>query len=181
MDKILSNGGILALIGVVVGFLLSELSSSYKRCVERSDAKKSLLDEVRFNHEQTKNKIDILEQALAALKNQKFLSTPCGKYSTSEFEHLYHVSLPKLSKSEKDNYRHLNSFYITIDDLLASFDSSFKNDLDNIEARQTSFESVYEAGILKMSDIKESLETSLTLSSGLLNGKPIQIFARNDV
>lgn len=58
--EIINNGGILAILGVVVGFLLSEVSSIVKKHIERKDAKNTLLDEVRFNHKQTENKIDIL-------------------------------------------------------------------------------------------------------------------------
>ena len=92
-NEILNNGGILALAGVVVGFLFSEIAGAYKKHKERKDSKDSLFDEVRFNHEQTINKIDILNQAISALKQERFLSTKCAKYSTIEFEKLYHVAL----------------------------------------------------------------------------------------
>ncbi len=175
-NEILNNGGILALAGVVIGFLLSEISGAYKKRSERIDSKNALLDEVRFNHEQTKNKIDILNQAILALKKEHFLSTKCAKYSTTEFEKLYHIALPKLSKLEKDNLRHLNSFYTTIDKLLDDFDASFKNDLDNATNRHNTLESVYEAAIIQLENIKESLSMSLNLSSRLLQGNPLPIF-----
>ena len=92
LNEILNNGGILALAGVVVGFLLSEIAGAYKKHKERKDSKASLIDEVRFNHEQAINKIDILNQAISALEQARFLSTKCAKYSTIEFEHLYHVA-----------------------------------------------------------------------------------------
>jgi len=100
-EKILNNSGILALIGVFVGFLLSEVTNIFRRHKERKDSKSSLLDEVRFNHEQTKNKIDILDQAIAALEKQRFLSTKCAKYSTYEFEHLYHIALAWIPMESK--------------------------------------------------------------------------------
>ena len=175
-NEILNNGGILALAGVVVGFLLSEISGAYKKHREREDSKEALLDEVRFNHEQTINKIDILNQAIAALKQNRFLSTKCAKYSTTEFESLYHVALPKLTRLQKDNLRHLNSFYITIDKLLDCFDESFKNDIDNASNRQNTLESVYEAAIIQLENIKESLSASLKLSSHLVEGNPLPIF-----
>lgn len=174
--EIINNGGIIALVGVIVGFLLSEVSGIYKKHNERTDAKNSLYDEIRFNQEQTKNKIDILNQAISALKNERFLSTKCAKYSTTEFENLYHIAIPKLSNLEKDNLRHLNSFYLTIDNLLSGFDESFKNDLDNTEVRKNTLESIYEAGVIQLDNIRESLKTSLNLSSGYLKGEPLPIF-----
>jgi len=174
--EILNNGGILALFGVFVGFLLSEFSGTYKREKERKDAKSSLYDEVRFNHEQTKKKIDILNQAISALNNESFLSTKCTKYSTTEFEGLYHIAIPKLSNLERDNLRHLNSFYLAIDKLLDGFDQSFKNDLDNTESRQNTLDAVYKAGIIQLDNIRESLKISLSLSSSYLKGKPLPIF-----
>jgi len=174
--EIINNGGILALAGVVVGFLLSEAAGAYKKHKERIDCKNSLLDETRFNHEQTKNKIQILNDVIGALNKERFLSTKCANYSTVEFENLYHISIPKLSVLEKDNLRHLNGFYLTIDKLLDGFDESFKNDIDNAKNRQNTIESVYTAAIIQIENIKESLVMSLELSSALLKNKPLPIF-----
>lgn len=175
-NEIINNGGILALAGVVIGFLLSEVSGAYKKHKERKDCKRSLLDEVRFNYEQTKNKVDILNDAISALEEEKFLSTKCAKYSTTEFENLYHIAIPKLSILERDNLRHLNSFYLTIDKLLDGFDESFKNDIDNTQTRENTMESVYVASIIQLENIKDSLSKSLRLSSNLLNNEPLPIF-----
>ncbi len=128
-DNIINNRGILAIAGVVVGFLLSELAVTCKKHKERKNSKDSLFDEIRFNREQTINKIDILNQAISALKQERFLSTKCAKYSTIEFENLYYVALPKLTILQRDNLRHLNSFYLTIDRLLDGFDESFKSEV----------------------------------------------------
>lgn len=175
-NEIINNGGILALAGVVIGFLLSEVSGAYKKHKERKDCKRSLLDEVRFNYEQTKNKVDIRNDAISALKEEKFLSTKCAKYSTTEFENLYHIAIPKLSILERDNLRHLNSFYLTIDKLLDGFDESFKNDIDNTQTRENTMESVYVASIIQLENIKDSLSKRLRLSSNLLNNEPLPIF-----
>ncbi len=174
--EILNNSGILALIGVFIGFFLSEITNIFKKNKERKDSKSSLLDEVRFNHEQTKNKIDILKQAIAALEEQRFLSTKCAKYSTYEFEHLYHIALPKLSVLERDNLRHLNSYYREIDNILDGFDQSFKNDIDNARIGKNTFGSVYKAAETQLKDVRDSLEKSLEISSNLLKGKPLAIF-----
>jgi len=56
----INNDFVPALAGVVVGFILSEVAGVIKKYKERKDSKNSLFDEVRFNHEQTKNKIEIL-------------------------------------------------------------------------------------------------------------------------
>jgi len=175
-NEILNNGGILALIGVLVGFLLSEISGAYKKNNERNDSKAVIFDEVRFNYEQTRNKIDILNQAITALTSQKFLSTKCAKYSTTEFENMYRIAIPKLSIVERDNLRHLNSFYLTIDKLLDGFDETFKSDIDNSGARRNTIESVYVAAVIQLEGIRDSLSTSLQLSSGLLDNKPLPIF-----
>jgi hypothetical protein len=175
-NEIINNGGILALVGVIIGFLLSEFSGAYKKHKERKDSKASLLDEVRFNLEQTKNKIDILNQAISALKRERFLSTKCAKYSTTEFENLYHTALPKLNALEKDNLRHLNSFYLIIDKLLDEFDESLKNDIDNAEARQNTLESVYKTAIIHLESVRDSLSVSLDLSTNFLKGNPLPIF-----
>ncbi len=148
-----------------------------KKCLDGGGHyKTSLYDEVRFNYEQTKNKIDILNQAISALKSQKFLSTKCSKYSTIEFENLYHIALPNLSIVERDNLRHLHGFYVTIDKLLDRFDETLKNDIDNSQTRKNTIEYVYTASVTKLEDIKNSLIKSLNLSSGLIKNEPISIF-----
>jgi len=177
-NEIKDSGGIFALAGVVLGFLLSEIAGAYKKHKERKDSKDSLFDEVRFNREQTIDKINILNQAISALKRERFLSIKCAKYSIIEFENLYHVALPKLTTIQKDNLRHLNSFYLAIDKLLDGFDESFKNDIDNAQNRQNTIESVFEAAVIQLDDIKESLSVSLNLSSNLLKGNPLPIFSK---
>jgi hypothetical protein len=175
-SEILSNKGIIAIGGVVVGFLLSELSNAYKKSKERKDSKEAIFDEVRFNQEQTKNKIDILKQSIEALKQKRFLSIKCVKYSTTEYDNLYHIALPKLSLDQRDNLRHLHGFFIAIDKLLDSFEESFKSDIDNASNRDNTLESVYDAAITQLSEIKQSLSENMELSVHLLEGNPLQIF-----
>jgi len=67
LREVLNNSGILAFIGIFVVLLLSEPSTIYKKHKEQKDGTSFILDEVRFNHEQTKNKIDILRQAICPL------------------------------------------------------------------------------------------------------------------
>ena len=45
-DEILNNDGVIALIGVGFGILLSEILAKYKKHIERKDSKASLFDEV---------------------------------------------------------------------------------------------------------------------------------------
>lgn len=164
------------ILGVIIGFGLAELSAMIKKHNERKDCKNALMDEVRFNQEQTKNKISILDQAIDALKHKKFLSTQCATYSTIEFDNLYHVAIPVLQPLEKDNFRHLNSFYKKIDSILSVFDQEFKSDIDNSEIRQNTIDSTYESAAGKLRDIRDSLVKNLDLTSGLLNGFPKPIF-----
>lgn len=39
LNEIMNNGAVLAVLGVIVGFFLSEFSSAYKKIRERRDAK----------------------------------------------------------------------------------------------------------------------------------------------
>lgn len=165
-----------ALFGVVVGFVLSEFSNLYKKYKEENNCIEAIYDEARFNYNRTKDKIDILNKAILALIDREFLPTKCAKYSTQEFENMYHVAINRLSTVEKDNFRHLNGFYLTIDAILDGFEDSFKADIDNASIRNNSLESVYDAAIIQLEDIKQSLLNSLILSSRLLDKKPMQIF-----
>ena len=69
--EIINNGGILALVGVIVGFLLSEISGIYKKHNERKDAKNSLYDEIRFNQEQTKKQNRPFESSSFCFKERE--------------------------------------------------------------------------------------------------------------
>ena len=92
-----------------------------------------MIDEVRFNHERTKDNISILDQAINTLDKKQFLSIQCARYSTIEFDHLYHIAMPVLNPLEKDNFRHLNSFYKEIDLIFGAFDEEFKHDIDSLK------------------------------------------------
>ena len=175
-NEILNNNGTWTILGIVIGFCLAEFSAIIKKYNERKDCKNALIDEVRFNHEQTKNKISILDQTINALKQGKFLSTQCATYSTIEFDNLYPIAIPVLCPLEKDNFRHLNSFYKKIDSILDIFDQEFKSDIDNSEIRQNTLDSIYESGVVQLEDIRNSLALNLKLTDGLLNGSPKPIF-----
>jgi len=164
------------ILGVIIGFGLAELSAIIKKHNERKDCKNALIDEVRFNQEQTKNKISILDQTIHDLKQKKLISTQCATYSTIEFDNLYHIAIPVLHPLEKDNFRHLNSFYKKIDSILGAFDQEFKNDIDNFEMRQNTIDSIYESAAVKLGDIRDSLTMNLELTKSLLNGTPNPIF-----
>ena len=164
------------ILGVIIGLGLAELSAIIKKHNERKDCKNALIDEVRFNQEQTKNKISILNQTIDALNQKKFLSTQCTTYSTIEYDNLYHIAIPVLNLLEKDNFRHLNSFYKKIDSILGAYDQAFKNDIDSFEIRQNTIESTYESAAAKLEDIRDSLARNLELADSLLDGTPKPIF-----
>ena len=81
--------------------------------------------------------------------------------------------------SGQGHFRHLNSFYLASDELLDRFDESFKNDIDNSQTRENTIESVYVASVIQLENIRDSLLTSLKLSSGLLENKPLPIFGES--
>jgi hypothetical protein len=68
---ILNHNGTWTIAGIVVGFCLAELSFIIKKYKEQKECRNALIEEIRFNHEQTKNKIFILHQSIAALKQKK--------------------------------------------------------------------------------------------------------------
>ena len=179
--EMLNHNGTWTILGIVIGFGLAELSAIIKKCKERKDCKNALIDEVRFNQEQTKNKISILDQIINTLQKGQFLSTQCATYSTIEFDNLYHIAIPVLSTLEKDNFRHLNSFYKKIDSILGSFDQEFKSDIDNCETRQNTMDSIYKSAAVKLKDIRDSLASNLELTNELLNGSPKPIFIEKGI
>ncbi|RZB30417.1 MAG: hypothetical protein SRB1_02697 [Desulfobacteraceae bacterium Eth-SRB1] len=113
--EILNHNGTWTILGIVIGFGFAELSAIIKKCKERKDCKNALIDEVRFNQEQTKNKISILDQIINTLQKGQFLSTQCATYSTIEFDNLYHTELSDrqvYKKIKKLSYRYFRIFSI---------------------------------------------------------------------
>ena len=176
VKEILDHNGTWTVIGLLLGFLLSEGSAFIREKVKVNRCVKSLRDEVRFNHHQTINKIDILGQVIEALKTQQFLSTQCASYSTIDFDINYAIATGALSKLEKDNLRHFNGFYKKIDQILSEFDAVFKSDIDNYETRKNTLDSVYQASVIQLENVSFSLEQSLKLSESFINGSPKEIF-----
>jgi hypothetical protein len=177
ISELLEHRGLWTLLGVLVGFGFTEISSRVKKRRERIDCKAALLDEVRFNLEQSKDKIDILDQVIRALSEKEFLSTKCGRYSTTEFNSFFYITVPILTNVEKDNLRHLNSFYLKIDALLDEFDSQFRSDIEGSEKRDATIESVYKGHIIQLTDIRDSVSTHISLSEKLMSGEPVDLFA----
>jgi hypothetical protein len=174
--EILNKSEFWAIIGIVIGFLLAEFSALIKKFYEQKECKKALIEEIRFNHNQTEQKIDVLNQSIESLREEKYLKLTCATYSTIEFDNLYHKAIPTLEPLEKDNLRFFNSFYKTIDHILRTFDQEFKCDLDNCDKRNIPMKEIYESAITQLEDVRKSLVSSLDLSGALLKGSPKPIF-----
>ena len=180
-SNIIDKSALHAFVGVILGFAGSEVTQFFKRYREGRTAKEALFDEARFNCEQSKDKIDIITQAIAALEHKRFLPIKCGKFSTIDFENMYHLAIYKLKTKERDNFRHLYSFYKAMDEIIDNFEELFKNDIDNVVARNMTLDKVYQANVTRLKDAKEALTTNLELSKELIMGSPRSIYTQEKI
>lgn len=74
-NSFIVNPSFWAIIGVIIGFLLNEISHVIKDFLKKRTVKKVIIEELDSIKYQIDQKIDILNQAITALKNGDYLAT----------------------------------------------------------------------------------------------------------
>ena len=113
--------GITALLGVIVGFLLNETSKIFREKRLSKKLKKALEDELNTNLHQLDRKIDIANQIIDALNQEKFLPGMSVPFASTVYDHHFPSILKDLNSIQKDNVRHIYSNLSVLDAILFSF------------------------------------------------------------
>ena len=68
-----------------------------------------------------------------------------------------------------------------MDEIIDNFEELFKNDIDNVVARNMTLDKVYQANVTRLKDAKEALTTNLELSKELIMGSPGSIYTQEKI
>ncbi len=165
--------GFTAIIGVIVGFLLNEASKLFKDCRLSKKLKKALEDELNTNLYQLDQKIDIANQMVNALHQENILPGISVPFASSVYDHHFPSVLKDLNPIQRDNVRHIYSNLSVLDKVLFSFESSYKEDL-----QQGIFPDTNAAYIAKLKDVIENYKVLKDLIKNYLDNTPKDIYYR---
>ena len=111
---------LVGIIGVVVGFLLNEVSKLVKDKLFSNKIKKVLEDELNTNLYQLDQKIDIANKMKESLNEDKFLSGISVPFASSIYDYHFASIIKDLNPIQRDNVRHIYSNLKVLDDILFS-------------------------------------------------------------
>ncbi len=162
------------LLGVIVGFVLNEVSQLIKKRLLTKQLKKALVDELESNLYQLDQKIDIANQMINAINQGKFLPGISVAFASSVYFHHFPSILTDFNSIQRDNIRHIYSSLIVLDEITSSLEKSYKEDI------QTSvLADITTAYSHKVEDIIYSYNILKILITSYLKGNPVDIYYRN--
>jgi len=162
------------LLGVVVGFVLNELSQIIKKWCLRKQLKAALLDELDSNFHQLDQKIDIAHQMKTSIQQGKFLPSMSVPFASSVYSHHFASILKDLTPIQRDNIRHIYSNLILLDEITFSLETSYKEDMQSQILADIS-----SAYLGKIDDIINNYHVLKQLIASYIEGKPKDIYYRN--
>ena len=164
---------VIALLGVIVGFILNEVSKLVKDKRLSKKLREALEDELNSNHFQLDQKIDIANQMKNALKKGNFLPGTSVPFASSVYDHHFPAILKDLSPIQRDNIRHIYSNLRVLDEINFSMEKSYKEDI--LESALADTNAAY---IGKIDDVLNNYRVLKDLITSYLDGSPKDIYYR---
>lgn len=162
------------LLGVIVGFVLNELSQIIKKWCLTKQLKAALLDELDSNFHQLNQKIDIAHQMKTSVQQGKFLPGMSVPFASSAYSHHFASILKDLAPIQRDNIRHIYSNLILLDEIIFSMESSYKEDIQGGVLAD-----INSAYLGKIDDIINNYHVLKQLIASYIEGNPKDIYYRN--
>ncbi len=164
-----------ALLGVALGFSLTEISRLIKSFVEKKKLRKALLDELEINYFQLEHKKDTIKSIIAAIDKMEILPAISVGAASAVYEHNTASVILLLKPIERDIVENIYSRMKIVDVYLNTFENNLMNSIkDKIAADPWK---VYKS---KSSDMFESCKVSQEYIKSVLENKPIDIYKRKD-
>ena len=162
-----------ALLGVIVGFVLNEVSQYLKQRYLRKRLKEALVDELNSNFHQLDQKIDIANQMKTAMEQGNFLPSTSVPFASAVYSHHFPSILKDLGSIQRDNIRHIYSNLRLLDEITFSMEKSYKED---IQGRVLA--DINSAYLGKIDDIINNYHVLKQLIASYLEGNPKDIYYR---
>lgn len=162
-----------ALLGVVIGFSLNEISTIFKNKSHIKKYRTALLDELNTVLAQISQKEDIANQMITALNENKFLSGHSVPFASTIYVHYFPSIIHAFTSIERDNIRHIFSNLELLDNVMNTLETEYKKDINS-----TAMDNINSAYIGKLKDVIESYSTLNKIITELLSNNPIDIYYR---
>ena len=162
------------LLGVIVGFVLNELSQIIKKWRLTKQLKDALHDELNSNLYQLDQKIDIAHQMKTAIEQGNFLPSMSVPFASSVYSHHFPSILKDLSSIQRDNISHIYSNLRLLDEITFSMEKSYKEDIQG-----SVLADINSAYLGKIDDIINNYHVLKQLIASYLEGNPKDIYYRN--
>ncbi|MFV9646126.1 MAG: hypothetical protein ACNYWU_09915 [Desulfobacterales bacterium] len=171
LEKLITSSSFWAIIGVFIGFILGEGARYIRYRIRISKLKRIIHDELKSLKNQIPLKEDIVQQIIAALKNQKVLSgQSVGSINIGYKKHISELN-EHLSKLQRNCLHVIYENLRVADDFLDNFK---KNIIETIKEKIV--EEPFEAYTGYLEDIQRSYKVVSELIDSYLNKEVIDVF-----
>ena len=171
LNSILENSSFWAIVGVLIGFSLNEISRVIRDVLKKRNVRKVIIEELNSIKYQIDQKIDILNQAIAALKNGDYLSTESVPIISIGYDGNINDIYVELDIKQRNCLHVIYSRLKLAEDIMRKFEVSF---LDNV--RNKTIKNPFAMSIDRMEELIESYNVVKDLIDSYKSNKPIDVF-----
>ena len=161
------------LLGVVIGFLLSQFGTSWREFLKGKEAKRLIADELNANIGVIAQKRQIVNKIINSLDQKRILPGESVSFMTKSYEFNVHAAYPYLSSLQRDSLHVIYERVNQADSFLSRFESEILKHLDLKLVGDP-----YEMFSHRMNDILESMKVIEDLSKKYLSGNPVDVYYR---
>ncbi|MDO9230051.1 MAG: hypothetical protein Q7U03_10855 [Syntrophales bacterium] len=163
-----------AIMGVILGFGLGELSRIIREWKRRRKLKKALLDELKMNDHLINQKKDNLGQIIEALKNKHILRAESVHAATTVYDTFFPEIIECLEPLYRDNIHIIYGHLKVNDSLMDGFYSSIVRDI-----QQGILKDPWKSYRNQIEDMTNSYSTAQSLIKAYLANKPQDVLYRH--
>jgi hypothetical protein len=163
--------GIWSLLGVVVGFGLSELAQWFRACIEHRTLRKALTAELQSIVRMIPNKLDILAQAERNIENAHLMPAASVHFPSYIYGRIIETAPDLLAPAARDCLHVLHERMRIIDASMDGLEERF-----NVTMAAQSIGQAYVSVSGAIHDMSEALRHSQDLAESVLKGKPTNVY-----
>jgi hypothetical protein len=171
INSIIESPSFWAIAGVVIGYALNEISRVIRDAFKRKNIKNVIVEELISIKYQIDQKIDILNQAISALKNGDYLATESVPIITIGYETNINNIYSELNVRERNCLHVIYSRLKIAEDIMRKFEVDFLTNVTN-----KTIKNPFAMSIDRMEELIESYNVVKELIDSYQNDKPIDVF-----
>jgi len=163
----------IGLIGVILGFFLSQLATTWRERRKAKRAVKLIMEELRANLAVLPQRRDVVSKVKIELDRKKVRPGQGVPFLTRSYDYNIHLAYPVLSPIERDNLHVVYERLKFVDSFLSSFEADLMKHLE-----RKLVDNPYALYSIRMEEILENFRVVEDLISKHLKGEPVDVFYR---